>query len=94
MEGKMENSFIDQLRDIRSNFGDAVRATSKLEHKLTGPSPSEGNLGNQKGPESVASLIAEVNGLTMQLVKMLGHQHEIVGDFQPTQDVSSRTAYA
>ena len=79
----MDNgNFINQLRDIRSNLRDAIRAASKFETKLLGPRPEDGQKPKDTS-ESVISFLTEINAMSIQLTKMLAHHHEIVGDFEP-----------
>ncbi|HZW92627.1 MAG TPA: hypothetical protein VFF64_06610 [Candidatus Eremiobacteraceae bacterium] len=81
MEG---TSFIGHLREIRSNLRDSIRSIGQFETKLVGPRPSEGNA-PKEACESVATLLGEIGVLSSQLMKALAHQHEIIGDFTPTQ---------
>ena len=77
-------NFISQLRDVRGNLIEAVRLADNFEYKLIGPRPAEGLAGAPKQPaESVATLLSDVNSLSLRLAKILTHQHEIVGEFQP-----------
>jgi hypothetical protein len=76
------SSFIGQLRDIRSNLRDSIRAAAHFETKLLGPRPEEGKA-TKEPVESIGSLLSEINTMSIQLGKILAHHHDIVGDFQP-----------
>lgn len=90
-----ENSFIAQLRDVRSNLQDAMRAADHLENKFVGPRPAESAASTpQKTQESIGSLLSDINGLSVRLTKMLAHQHEIVGDFAGAQADCTPARYA
>ena len=78
-------NFISQLRDIRSNLQEAVRLADNFEYKLLGPRPSgESGLAQGKQPtESISALLGDIADLSLRVPKMLSHQHEIIGEFQP-----------
>jgi hypothetical protein len=83
-------NFISQLRDIRSNLHEAVRLADNFDYKLLGPRPAEGNTAQLKqGPDSIASLLTDINALSLRLPKMLEHQHAVIGEFSPKDDCAS-----
>ena len=81
-------NFISQLRDIRGNLVEAVRMADNFEYKLVGPRPSPETPGgvSKSTAESVATLLSDIAALSLRLPKMLSHQHEIVGEFQPADE--------
>jgi hypothetical protein len=74
------NSFIAQLREIRSNLIDAIRTADNLEYKFVGPRPADGASTPKPTSESVGSIMAEIGAMSVRLTKMLAHHNEIVGD--------------
>ena len=77
-------NFIAQLREIRSNLQEAVRLADTFEYKLLGPRPAEGTATQLKQPtESISGLLGDIADLSLRVPKMLSHQHEIIGEFQP-----------
>ena len=87
---------IAQLRDIRMNLADSVRSAMSLENKFTGPRPSEGKTPSQAGQESIGTLLSDIGVLSAQLSKMLCHQHDILGDFNPPacEPINSQAGYS
>ena len=78
-------NFIAQFREIRSTLQEAVNLADNFEFKLLGPRPSgENSLAQAKQPtETVSGFLADISALSLRLPKMLSHQHEIIGEFQP-----------
>jgi hypothetical protein len=78
--------FIEQLRSIRSTLRDVSNSDQQFHIKLVGPTPIESGCNEKLSPpETVASIIEDIRGLSDRLYKAAGARHEFVGEFQPTQ---------
>lgn len=78
-------NLIAQLRNVRSNLSEALLHADNLEYKLLGPRPADTKENAPKPQESVASLLGDLNRLSLALLRMNQRHHEIVGDL--TSDV-------
>ena len=85
--------FTAQLFEIRSTLRDALRASEALEMKLIGPRPADPT-NTPKPTDTVASVLGEINNLSVRLAKMLGHYHDIIGDFNVAESAPSQRGYA